>query len=76
MVIKEVHIDEMRTAKELAKKYPNCGMTASQIGYACSIGVVECYRPKNGSIWYLTEESFQRLIKIRHETARLKIITY
>jgi hypothetical protein len=62
--------DELATPLNLARMYPDCGLTSVQIGYAYHVGAVAGVKPRGARTSLIYIKSFERFLKFRDEVAK------
>lgn len=63
---------ELATPLNLARRYVDCGLNSSQIGYAFWIGAVAGIKPKGAKTALIYVESFEKFLKFREEMANFE----
>jgi hypothetical protein len=56
---------ELATPLNLARMYPDCGLTSVQIGYAYHIGAVKGIKPRGARTSLIYIKSFEKFIEFR-----------
>ena len=69
-----IKVDELYTPCELIDIFPNCEMSARQIGFAYFTGTVAGIKPSSSQTCLIYLESFAELLQIRKNVPKLKII--
>ena len=61
---------ELATPKNLARRYVDCGLNSSQIGYAFWVGALAGVKPAGARTALIYVESFEKFLKYREEVSK------
>ena len=65
--------EELFTPLQLARRYPDCGLTSTQIGYAFHVGAVQGIKHRGMRTSLISRESFERFLEYRKEIANFEV---
>jgi|11BtaG_2_1085332.scaffolds.fasta_scaffold06598_2 hypothetical protein len=69
----KVNINELATPINLMRKFPDCNMTSSQIGYAFHIGAVKGIKPRGARTSLIYIQSFVNFLEYRDNLPNLEV---
>jgi hypothetical protein len=72
--ILEINVDELFTPKELLDRFPSCGLTCRQIGYAYHTRALAGIKPSHAQTSLIYIESFVQYLEYLETVPKLKII--